>query len=112
MSLPGYDKQAAALMDDDERSAMEFFIATTAADHPVIPETGGFRKARWALPGRGKSGGLRVIYFLVTRPGQVFMAAIYRKSDQDNLSAADRRKLAAVAKGIKAELTPKEGTLQ
>jgi hypothetical protein len=47
------------LMGDDERVAMEFFIATTAEDHPVIKETGGFRKARWARPGQGKSGGYR-----------------------------------------------------
>ena len=34
-------------MDEEERVAMEFFIACAADDHPVIPATGGFRKARW-----------------------------------------------------------------
>jgi len=47
---------------------MEFHIACSPEDHPVIPGAGGFRKARWARRGKGKSGGYRVIYFL--RPDQ------------------------------------------
>lgn len=44
---------------------MEFYIALTAGDHPVIPGRGGFRKARWARRGQGKRGGFRVIYFWI-----------------------------------------------
>jgi hypothetical protein len=56
---------------------------------------------RWARRGKGKSGGLRVIYFFVTEPGQIFMAAIYAKSRMENLSAADRTVLAKLAVQIK-----------
>lgn len=42
---------------------MEFYIASAPEDHPVIPGTGGFRKARSARRGKGKSGGFRVVYF-------------------------------------------------
>lgn len=59
ISLPGYERQVASIMHENERVVMEFFIAA-AADHPLIQDGGGFRKARWALPGAGKSGGLRV----------------------------------------------------
>jgi hypothetical protein len=52
-------------------AAMEFYIACTPGDHPVIPGAGGFRKARWARPGKGKSGGFRVIYFFLSAPGRI-----------------------------------------
>src|ERR1039458_4899697 len=59
MSLSAYESQVSALLNEEERIAMEFFIACAPEDHPVIPGTGGFRKARWAQLGRGKSGGVR-----------------------------------------------------
>jgi len=104
VSLSGYEPQVAALLDEDERMAMEFFIACAPEDHPVIPGAGGFRKARWARRGKGKSGGFRVIYFFVAEPGRVYMAAIYAKSRKETLSAADQNVLARVAAQIKKAL--------
>lgn len=89
------------LMDEDERAAMEFYIACGPEDHPVIAGSGGFRKARWARQGGGKSGGFRVIYFFIAPPGQVFMASIYAKSRKQTLTAADRNVLAKLAGEIK-----------
>ena len=81
--------------------AMEFFIACTPGDHPVIKGTGGFRKARWAGRGKGKSGSFRVVYFFLPEPGRIFMAAIYAKSRKETLSAADQNVLAKLAAQIK-----------
>jgi hypothetical protein len=47
VSLSGYESQVSALMDEEERAAMEFFIACAPEVHPVIAGAGGFRKARW-----------------------------------------------------------------
>ena len=80
---------------------MEFFIASAPEDHPVIPGAGGFRKARWPGRGKGKSGGLRVVYFFLAEPGRIYMAGIYAKSRKDTLSAADRNVLAKLAAQIK-----------
>jgi hypothetical protein len=84
---------------------MEFFIACAPEDHPVIPGAGGFCKARWARGGKGKSGGLRVIFFFLAKPGRIYMAAVYAKARKQNLSAADQHvleKLAAqIKKGVK-----------
>lgn len=80
---------------------MEFFIACAPEAHPIIPGTGGFRKARWAGRGKGKSGGFRVIYFFLAKPGRMYMAAIYTKSQKDTLSAADRNVLLKLATQIK-----------
>lgn len=80
---------------------MEFFIACAPEAHPVIPGSGGFRKAHWARRGAGKSGGFRVIYFFLAEPGRIYMAGIYAKSRQATLSTADRNVLAKLAAQIK-----------
>jgi hypothetical protein len=101
VSLSGYESQVSALLSEEEREAVEFFIACSPEDHPVIPGTGGFRKARWALSGRGKSGGVRVIYFFLAKPGRIYMAAVYAKSRTENLSASDQQVLERLAAQIK-----------
>ena len=88
-------------MDEDERAAMEFFIACAPEDHPVIAGAGGFRKARWARRGKGKSGGFRVVYFFIAEPGRIYLASIYAKSRKQTLSAADQNVLAKLAAKIK-----------
>jgi hypothetical protein len=70
---------------------------------PSFLELGGVRKARWAQPGRGKSGGFRVVYFFLAEPRRIYMASIYAKSRQSNLSQADQNCLAAIAAVIKKE---------
>ena len=94
-------------MTDEERMALEFFIACAPEAHPVIPGSGGFRKARWARPGSGKSGGARVIYFFIASSGQVYMASIYEKSRRASLSHADinilKRTAMAIKKNAKGE---------
>lgn len=101
ISLPGYESRVLGFLSEDERMAMEFFIACAPQDHPVIPGTGGFRKARWFQRGKGKRGGLRVVYFFVAEPGSIFMASIYAKSQRENLSAADQKVLRRLAAEIK-----------
>jgi hypothetical protein len=101
VSLSAYESQVSALMNEEERTAMEFYIACAPEDHPVIPGAGGFRKARWARRGHGKSGGFRVVYYFLTEPGQIFMAAIYAKSRKETLSGADQNVLAKLAAQIK-----------
>jgi len=81
--------------------AMEFYIACAPEDHPVIPGSGGVRKARWARRGKGKSGGLRVVYFFMAGPGRIYMAAVYAKTQKETLSAADQKVLAKLAVQIK-----------
>lgn len=80
---------------------MEDDIALKADLHPVIPQTGGWRKARWAIKGKGKSAGVRVIYFFVSEPGTVFFADIYTKNEKENLTADDKKALQKLATAIK-----------
>ena len=54
---------------------------------PVIPGSGGVRKLRWGAPGRGKRGGFRVIYYLRSRTGVIWMLTMYPKNVSDSIPA-------------------------
>jgi hypothetical protein len=101
VSLSRDESQVSALLNEEERMAMEFFIACAPEDHPVMPGAGGFRKAHWARRGMGKRCGLRVVHFFLTELGRICMAAIYAQSHQETLSAADQNVLAKLAERIK-----------
>ncbi|HHL1522497.1 TPA: type II toxin-antitoxin system RelE/ParE family toxin, partial [Klebsiella pneumoniae] len=59
--------------------------------------TGGFRKIRWSRPGMGKRGGVRVIYYNVTKKGRIYLALIYPKNEQDELNQEQKKMLRQVA---------------
>jgi hypothetical protein len=59
----------------------------------VIQETGRLRNVRWAIKCKGKSGGVRVIYFFVTAAAQIRLIAIYKKGVKDDLNAGEKKVL-------------------
>ena len=67
----------------------ELIARPTAGD--LIPGTGGLRKIRWRLPGQGKRGGARVIYYWRTSHSQILLLAIYGKGTKSDLTAAAKR---------------------
>ena len=70
----------------------------------VIKGTGGFRKMRFALTGRGKSGGLRVIYLDVPDYGTLYLMLAYPKNEKGTLSPAECSELKKIAASIKKNL--------
>jgi hypothetical protein len=69
----------------------------------VIPGTGGARKVRVKLAGRGKSGGARVIYAVVLRATGLALLDAYAKSAQADLSARERKSIAALIRELETE---------
>lgn len=61
----------------------------------LIPGSGGLRKIRWHQPnrGKGKRGGIRIIYYWYGPDGVIYMLLAYAKGDQDDLSASEKRVL-------------------
>ncbi|MCX6592506.1 MAG: type II toxin-antitoxin system RelE/ParE family toxin [Acidobacteria bacterium] len=95
-----YTKRAAKLLPYAFQLAMEDAIANTPEAHPVVPHTGGLRKARWARPGTGKSGGVRTLYYYQLDPATVLFITIYAKNQQENISDADKKRLAKIVRAF------------
>ena len=80
-------------LSDDEYAAMQQFLVVNPEAGDVIPASGGVRKLRWGVAGRGKRGGLRVIYFLRRRNDEVWMLTLYAKNVADNIPAKVLKKI-------------------
>jgi hypothetical protein len=100
--FPRYQRDAAKLLDDREQDEMERHIAEAPERHPLISGGSGMRKARWARSGRGKRGGVRVIYYFAA-PDAVYFIAVYAKNQKENLSDAEKQALAKILQPIKQQ---------
>ena len=89
IEAPIFSKVSKDLMADDELRRLQTVLSAHPTTGKIIPGTGGLRKLRWVMEGRGKRGGLRVIYYWVTQDDQIFLLYAYKKSVQEDLSAAE-----------------------
>lgn len=85
---------------DEELRALQQQLLDRPEAGRLIRGTKGLRKLRWALPGRGKSGGARVIYYLQTAAGRIFLLYAYVKSAQSDLNAAQTKLLVQWVKEV------------
>lgn len=81
-----FQKQAAAIWNELERTDFITWIAANPLVGDVIPGTNGARKVRWSRSGMGKQGGARVIYFHLNAAGILVLVAVYTKSEQANIA--------------------------
>jgi len=72
-------------LDDDEFAALQWSLTLHPEAGDIIPGSGGVRKLRWAGSGRGKRGGLRVIYYWRDRLGEIWLLTIYAKNEAQNI---------------------------
>lgn len=77
-------------MNDDERGLLVDYLAHNPTAGDVVQGTGGIRKVRWALDGRGKRGGARVIYFYHDTDMPLFALTAYAKNERADLSQQDK----------------------
>jgi mRNA-degrading endonuclease RelE of RelBE toxin-antitoxin system len=87
VETPTFQKQADKIWTQTERHAFIDWIASNPAAGDVIPGAEGARKVRWAVQGKGKRGGVRVIYFNLTADELVLLVHVYAKADRANLAA-------------------------
>jgi hypothetical protein len=78
---------------DDEYAALQNAIVANPEAGDVIKGSGGVRKLRWGLSGRGKRGGVRIIYYLRLGQGQVWMLTMYAKNEADSISGSALKKI-------------------
>jgi len=99
-----FNRQLQALRKDNPslRTDLDtFFESFDAQAHPIIPHTSGARKARMKAKSKGKRGGYRVIYYVITNENEVWLITIYDKVKQENLSADESTRVAKIIREIK-----------
>ena len=74
-------------LDDDEYSELQQFLMQNPEVGELVPGSGGVRKVRWARPGMGKRGGLRIIYFVRYQPNEFWMLTLYAKAKREDIPA-------------------------
>ncbi len=93
IEAPIFTRLVHEYLDDDEFSALQWALALRPEAGAVIPGSGGIRKLRWGSKGRGKRGGLRVIYYWRSRAGQIRLLTLYAKNEAEDIPPAMLRAL-------------------
>ncbi len=103
VELPLFTDQITRLADDSDYVQFQKDLLRQPEQGDVIPGSGGLRKTRMRLPGRGKRGGARVIYLHLPKQDTIVLFYLYTKAQRENLSADQLRRLRGAAGVIKRE---------
>ncbi len=96
-------RRAEKFLSKAEREELVLFLAFNPESGDVIEGTGGVRKVRFAAKGKGKSGGVRVIYYYMDGDAPLYALLVYGKNEQANLTADQKKAVKVVAEALKAE---------
>lgn len=86
IETPTFTRQVTQLLSDEEYRQVQNTLVEDPECGDLIKGGGGIRKVRHAVQGRGKSGGVRAIYYWVKDRYQIYMLVVYPKSKKDDLS--------------------------
>ncbi|MDB5985629.1 MAG: RelE-like cytotoxic translational repressor of toxin-antitoxin stability system [Nevskia sp.] len=95
-------RRAEKILSEDEHAELISYLAAHPDAGDEIVGTGGVRKLRFAAMGKGKSGGVRVIYYFYDQDMPVYALLVYGKNERADLTAEQRKAVAAFAAAIKA----------
>ena len=103
VELTAFERHRADYLDDEDFRALQNLLMKQPEAGDLVPETGGLRKLRFAdaRRGKGKRGGLRVIYYWWDAGLQFWLFTVYDKDEMDDLTPQQRKTLKAM---IKTEL--------
>jgi hypothetical protein len=100
--LPEYIRRADKLLGAAERRDVIDYLAQHPRAGDLLEGTGGVRKLRWGRDGRGKSGGVRVIYYFHSEAMPLYLLTLFAKNERANLSKAERNDLARLVDLLRA----------
>ena len=93
VETPVFTRIINRLLDDSEYRSLQIALMLRPEQGPVIRGAGGLRKVRWARPGAGKRGGLRIIYYWAGHERAFYMLYAYSKNEQGDLTPAQAKAL-------------------
>ncbi len=74
-------------MKDEEYRLFQLYLMNNPEKGNIIKGTGGVRKIRWAINNKGKSGGIRIIYYWKDKASEIWLLTLYAKNEQDSIPA-------------------------
>lgn len=89
-----FTKLIYAYLSEDEYVALQMYLLEHPEAGNIIPGSGGVRKLRWSISGKGKRGGVRVIYYFKQRGSEIWLLTIYSKSETENIPSHLLKKIA------------------
>jgi hypothetical protein len=93
VEMPEYLRKSVKLLTDPQRLSIINYLASHPASGDIMQGTGGIRKLRWSAQGRGKSGGVRVIYYYHNESMPIFLLTVFGKGEKANLTSSERNEL-------------------
>ncbi len=93
IETPNFQKKIDKIFTTDERLEFISYLAKNSLKGDVIKNGKGLRKIRWNAKGKGKSGGVRIIYYNLLDDGYIYCLDIYAKNKKENLSANEIQQL-------------------
>jgi hypothetical protein len=99
--MPEYVRRATKLLSESERSELIDHVAANPRAGDLVQGTGGVRKLRWARGGRGKSAGVRVIYYFHSEALPLYLLTMFGKGEKADLSQVERNELAKLVQMLK-----------
>lgn len=103
VELDAFTEEVMRVADDEVLREFQLALASNPESGDLIRHSGGLRKARMKLPGRGKSGGARVIYLWLPQTRRFILFMLYTKSTRTNLTADQLARLRTAVDAIKRQ---------
>jgi mRNA-degrading endonuclease RelE of RelBE toxin-antitoxin system len=98
IETPVFTARLRSHLDDDRYRTLQLALVLRPEQGDLIRGTHGLRKLRWGAEGRGKRGGLRLIYYWAPASDLIYMLYLYAKNEQGDLTPTQTRQLAALAR--------------
>ena len=96
-----FSKLLSRYLDDDEYRGLQNHLIERPDAGAVVQRSGGVRKVRRAARGKGKSGGLRVIYYWIKADEHVVFLTLYGKGEKEDLSATELKRIVKLVEELK-----------
>jgi len=95
IEAPAFTRYVSEYLADDKYCELQNQLANNPALGDLMPGTGGFRKLRWADPrrGKGRRGGLRIIYYYFSADQQIWLMTLYDKDEASDLTPKEKKAL-------------------